>query len=267
MAGRRGCTFAPTRKAKEQVMADHLKNKGTRIPEASVDHDANHSPEEGYSYDGSRPRCEPVQDKITDPAGRTLAVRTLNALGCLVMNALGVLFLDIDLADAQSWPLFRSNRVAAPLTGQEAIASAYTWVEAHPEWAIRIYGTCAGFRLVALHDVFEPEQAMSCGIAEALGVDPRYRRLCTLQGCFRARLSPKPERVGLPRPTQRWPFQTASDERAFARWQKRYAKLSAGYATCALVATIGRAPVHPDVARILDVHDEATKALSGLPLA
>ncbi len=41
-----------------------------------------------------------------------------------------------------------------------------------------------------------------------------------------------------------------------------YEEVSAPFATCRYLGTIGNAFIHPEVRAILDLHDEATRALS-----
>jgi hypothetical protein len=59
----------------------------------------------------------------------------------------------------------------------------------------------------------------------------------------------------------------AEAEARFKRWDERYLSKCGGWATCELVSTLGNTPVHPTVQAVLTVHDETTRAASGLPLA
>ncbi len=45
-----------------------------------------------------------------------------------------------------------------------------------------------------------------------------------------------------------------------------YEKASAPFATCRYLGTIGNGFIHPEVRAILDLHDEATRALSDAEL-
>jgi hypothetical protein len=101
----------------------------------------------------------------------------------------------------------------------------------------------------------------------ALGSDPLYLRLCRSQRSFRARLTPKPWRCGTRAAPARFPFETLAAEAAFRKWQEHYDGRRQRFATCALIGALGSAEVHPEVREIAAIHDEETRATSGLPLA
>jgi hypothetical protein len=101
----------------------------------------------------------------------------------------------------------------------------------------------------------------------ALGSDPQYIRLCQVQKSFRARLTPKPWRIGVPNPPVGFPYEDAGEEQALRQWAVRYDAASAGRSTCKFLEDIGSGSEHPDVAPIRALHDEQTRATSGLPLA
>ncbi|MBQ6102185.1 MAG: hypothetical protein IJL06_00770 [Kiritimatiellae bacterium] len=138
-----------------------------------------------------------------------------------------------------------------------------------PAWrgvAARVYRTAAGFRVLVQADGLLPR--FDCPpfreLERTLGADARYVCLCNAQGCWRARLTPKPERVGLKRPPRETRFPRAPEaEPAFAAWLDGYRKASEGFAVCEPVATVGRF-VENGVVRL---HDERTRCGSGLPLA
>lgn len=100
-----------------------------------------------------------------------------------------------------------------------------------------------------------------------LGADPQYVRLCRAQKSFRARLTPKPWRVGIENPPARFPYETPGDERAMRDWEARYAQASQRFASCVLLEEMGGGTEHPQVVPIVSLHDEHTRVGSGLPLA
>jgi hypothetical protein len=107
-----------------------------------------------------------------------------------------------------------------------------------------------------------------CGeVFEALGADPLYRRLCSHQKCFRARLTPKPWRCDVPNPPTRWPFDDDHAAARFKKWEQEYLGAANGYATCHLVAQIGAIALTPEIAELITVHDDVSRCGSGLPLA
>ncbi len=148
-----------------------------------------------------------------------------------------------------------------------ALAKLRGWIASHPEWAVRVYRTSAGLRYLVTHTVFAPGDAESEAAMRAMGADPDYVKLCRVRKSFRARLTPKPWRIGLPKPPHRFPFESAAEEREMADWVRRYDAASQGRATCHFVEALGSGTVHPEVEPLLRLHDEHTRATSNLPLA
>ncbi|QVL31791.1 hypothetical protein KIH39_23610 [Telmatocola sphagniphila] len=140
----------------------------------------------------------------------------------------------------------------------------------HPDWNLRVYRTPAGFRILVTHQTFNPSDPDVREFFQELGTDPVYALMCWNQQCFRARLSAKPWRVGIekhlgPRPGV-WPI---AAERMPMRneWIAIYEEAAQGYAACAFLETIGSGVVHPDVRRVLELHDELSGANSQRPIA
>jgi len=156
-----------------------------------------------------------------------------------------------------------------PLAGARARVERF--IHQHPDWHLRLYRTPAGLRVLAMHDVFAPSDAAVTDVFQTLGADKVYARMCRNQNCFRARLSAKPWRVGIgehlkPQPGV-WPV---SPDRLPARdaWVARYEKAAEGYAACQYLGSVGNTlKVHMNALVVQDLHDECTRANSGLPLA
>lgn len=144
------------------------------------------------------------------------------------------------------------------------------YVQAHPDWHLRLYRTPAGFRVLALHAVFAPTAPEVSAFFDALGVDPVYARMCRNQQCFRARLTPKPWRIGLtqhlkPRPGV-WPVKPEHLE-GRRHWVRSYEQASATWASCRFVEALGSQTRHPRAAAVADLHDQLCHALSGRKIA
>lgn len=142
---------------------------------------------------------------------------------------------------------------------------------AHPEWHLRVYRTPAGLRLLAMHRTFDPADAAVAECFRAVGADPVYVRMCLNQRCFRARVSPKPWRIGVgthirPRPGV-WPVRPERrPERT--RWIEAYEASARGYASCRLLETLGHGgQVHPSARAVQVLHDEMCQANTMLPMA
>jgi hypothetical protein len=147
------------------------------------------------------------------------------------------------------------------------IAKAEDWAQKNPGWGWRIYRTRAGVRLLATHDLMEPDSPATDAVFEALGADPLYWRLCKAQKCFRARLTPKPWRCGIRQQPPRWPWPNAKAEKWFQNWHAQYQSYAASWATCEFVSLAGVAEVHPEIVPVLQIHDTNTRADSKEKLA
>jgi hypothetical protein len=225
----------------------------------------------GYYPD--RPFREQVLQEIKSDAGEISAVITRNSHGCRVLNTARVMFVDIDLPEPKRSGgifkrLFGKPELKPPVNRQiVAITKIENWTRNHPEWGWRVYRTCAGLRLLAMHGLVEADSNVAEGVFEALGADPLYRKLCQAQKCFRARLTPKPWRCGIHSKPQRWPWLDAKAEKKFQEWEAQYQSTSVKWATCELLSQIGNSTVHPEVQAILKLHDDTTRVGSKLQMA
>jgi hypothetical protein len=231
-------------------------------------------------YGTDRPQREQVLRRIPADSGGAESVITRNSYGCLVLNTAQIMFVDVDLPQAEpvagagSWLgrfFGRAKPTAPPALGPDAmktelLARAAKALQRQPDWGWRVYRTRAGYRLLATHELFEPA-GLAEQVFEELGADPLYRQLCRIQKCYRARLTPKPWRCGMGQPESTWPWPNAKMEEAFNRWNTRYLAACEGRATCELIATLGNPEVHAAIQPIVALHDETTRALSKLPLA
>jgi hypothetical protein len=90
----------------------------------------------------------------------------------------------------------------------------------------------------------------------SLHCDPLYVKLCSVQECFRARLTPKFWRCGATRPPVRFPWADDAQELRMREWEAAYHAAADRYATCELVATLGSLGTTAEAERIMAVHDE-----------
>lgn len=156
--------------------------------------------------------------------------------------------------------------------GPEAMARAKlkAFAQAHPDWRLRCYRTPAGLRLLALHRVFDPGAPEVAACFEALGVDTVYALMCQRQHCFRARVSPKPWRVGIqarlrPRPGV-WPV-AVEHLPMRQRWIEDYQRASRDHAACRFEREYGQGPVDARADEVRRLHDALSGAERGLPIA
>lgn len=156
--------------------------------------------------------------------------------------------------------------------GPEAMARTRVedFVRAHPDWRLRCYRTPAGLRLLAMHRVFDPNEPAVAECFDALGVDTVYALMCRQQHCFRARVSPKPWRIGIqghlrPRPGV-WPV-AAEHMPARRRWIEDYERAARDHAACRFEREYGQGPVDARADEVRRLHDALSQAERSLPIA
>jgi hypothetical protein len=211
--------------------------------------------------------------------GEQVLVLTRNRYGAEILNTDRILIADVDLpeleeptSDGLLRRMFRrSSTPADPVTEPppvvERLDALAQWARTNSDLGVIAYRTASGLR-VFVTGVDEPaSSARGDQILAELGTDPIYRELCRTHGTFRARLTPKPWR--LPRikaPRDRWPYADDWVERRFQRWLAEYEAAGRGYAVCRRLSTHGPAPSTLE-AQTIQLHDDRTRATTGLPLA
>lgn len=235
-----------------------------------------------YDYLDSPPREEIVSqnDGPASPEGpagaEPAAIVTRNRYGALVLNAAHVLFVDIDLPPPRQQSFVESLKTSLSKAQREKFAlerhhrivdNVTNWSRKNPSYGFRMYQTKAGYRLLFTNKLFQPLSAEVKGIFQELGSDQLYQRLTEKQRCFRARLTPKPWRIGTSRPATRFP-RNPTQHAAYLAWLREYDTRAEAYATCCFIDTIGHQPIaDPEIQRVIALHDRHAKADSALPLA
>ena len=152
---------------------------------------------------------------------------------------------------------------------ERALQAIETYAGSHPQANLRVYRTPMGFRVLAMHRTFEPGSEHATKLLEALQADPLYVRMCANQHCFRARVSPKPWRIGMERLGPRpgiWPIRRERIP-ARERWVQKYNQLSEGFSACHFVRSLGRGSSVIKTRQVQVLHDKMSRAESALKLA
>ncbi len=233
-----------------------------------------------YEY-GERPLPEPVLREFHASDGALSAVVTRNAYGALVLNARDLMVVDIDQEEEPTGgeraalklmsgikSLFGGSKpeAAAPPAVDPELAKIQRVAESH-SLPVRVYKTAAGYRVLVLSPRFEPAGGRTDLLLKEFGSDPLYIKLCRMQESFRARLTPKPWRCGMPTPPVTFPFADPKEEARFREWEAKYQAASARFATCQFVASFGGGNREAGFQELVDHHDQETKAKSALALA
>jgi hypothetical protein len=159
------------------------------------------------------------------------------------------------------------KRVGTLLGGGPAMVARKrlaAFLASRPDWNVRLYATPAGLRLMATHREFAASEPDVDAFFRAVGADPLYVRMCKNQQCFRARLTAKPWRVGVPdhmRPRPGvWPV--SSDKQALRdAWVARYEARAREYASCRFLTSMGSGKVAFGLSAVVELHDNACRAL------
>jgi hypothetical protein len=204
--------------------------------------------------------------------GEPFAIVTRNAQGAEVLNTARVPFIDLDFADLPGPGLVGALRQAflgkaPPDDETRALRRVHLWLEGERVARARVYRTRAGLRVLLLDRLLDPRGDEAQVLLRRLGADPLYARLCRLQGCFRARLTPKARRLGLKRMPHEWPPPGPSEAEARARWLLAFREKAAGFAACRLLLDHGTGASLPEAARVRELHDQAALGFGSLPLA
>lgn len=204
--------------------------------------------------------CEQVVDHVYGPDGREIAVISRNAYGAIVLNAASVMFIDIDIESNVYKPGFFARLFGAKATTAQQVFETRmnhlrTWQAQHREFTFRVYRTAAGLRAVVVNREFSEVDHDEIEMMTQLNSDPLYRQLCISQKCFRARLSPKPWRIGLFPPTQKYPFEHPAAEDALNKWSVEYSAASNEWSVCKFLETIGQAEPVPVAMQLIELHD------------
>ena len=108
----------------------------------------------------------------------------------------------------------------------------------------------------------DPRSQEANKLMRSFNADRLYAALCARQNCYRARLTPKPYRIGMKPMRLRYPYDE-KDRNFIDAWIGEYDAKSEGFSSCRLVEVRGRDIPTPAVR----LHDQRTKAESNLPLA
>lgn len=186
---------------------------------------------------------------------------TRNRYGASVLNAEKLMILDIDEPRIKFIDLFKRDRRSA----KEKIFDMVRKLAATPkyqEYGFRLYETYQGARVIVLGQEFDPRDYATKKVMEEFNCDRLYAFLCRQQGCYRARLTPKPYRMKMRGYKVKFPREGNDSE--FQQWLADYERNSRGFCVCRFVEQIGAN--HP-LNDVVCLHDEMTGVNFRQPLA
>lgn len=181
-------------------------------------------------------------------------VITRNRYGALVLNSTDTCFADVDtaLGSGSLWELVKGIFGKGATPEQQMLAAMHSLHAECGHVSSRLYRTAKGWRVIFTGPEIRQGAPFVDELFNRLHVDPLYSTLCRKQACWRARLTPKPHRLNLPR----CPQPASSEEAAAvqADWVREYEEACKGKAVCRLVATFGSAIQNG----IVELHDQLT---------
>jgi hypothetical protein len=150
----------------------------------------------------------------------------------------------------------------------ESLACEPVWEFArrHPDLGVRVYRTAAGLRVLVTGASAPPSSDRARELLTELGSDPLYVELCSTHDSYRARLTPKPFRVGEHALPVSWPFTDDDTRTRYEEWVSEYDGRASGHAVCRLVSASGP-EAGPDEQRLVALHDARCRVGERLPLA
>jgi hypothetical protein len=247
--------------------------------------------DEGFYYPHSVIK-EDIEQVIDVQNGEAIISR--NRYGALVLNTDKLMFIDIDIpVMIKGEPNFLQKLFGKKYVWKDSssrdkqlfienkIDEINQFTDANPEVGFKVYRTFAGLRVIATHKIYSVDSDETHQIFDALGADPLYQKLCRLQGCFRARLTPKRWRMNeadvknKPKLTFRvtrnmleeW---TRSDDVRLAQyeqWTEVYDKATNKYASCHFIQQYGCTDIADELSDLIELHDSHCNANSGKSLA
>ena len=178
---------------------------------------------------------------------------TRNRYGAQVLNTENMMIMDIDKPKpAGLGGLFKKKDTRSPKEQIfEMVRNLAT--TKYRDYGFRLYETYQGARVIVLGRDFDPRLDETKRMMQEFNCDPLYTILCIKQGCYRARLTPKPYRMKLRGYKVKYPRE--GDENEYQNWLSEYESLSRDFSVCKLIEQVGISQYINDVVRL---HDDLT---------
>lgn len=188
---------------------------------------------------------------------------TRNRYGAQVLNVENLMILDIDKPKVAGGlgGLFKKKDTRLPKDQifdmvRNLATTKYT------NLGFRIYETFQGARVIVLGKSFDARDRETMTMMDEFNCDQLYTKLCHKQGCFRARLTPKPQRMKMRRFKVQFPRQ--GDDPELQQWLAEYESGSRNFNVCRFVGQVGAS--YP-LSQIIQLHDDLTGSAYRQPLA
>jgi ribosomal protein S6E (S10) len=181
-------------------------------------------------------------------------VVTRNRYGSLVLNSDTQMFIDVDNVALGLWDKLFNKGKSKKEINLARIRKTIS-KRKYSELGFIIYETFKGYRIAVTGDKLDPRSKKSKSMMKDFKADYLYRLLCRKQNCYRARLTPKPHRIGQPRLKMVYPNRSEDEQAHHESWVKSYDDKSSNFITCKKIEQHGRVLRN----RILDYHDQVCR--------
>lgn len=126
-----------------------------------------------------------------------------------------------------------------------------------------LYETPMGYRAIILNEKHDPKSSVTQELFKQLKTDKIYAMMCINQDCFRARISPKPWRVGIKARIPKLSIpRSLLTIPAREQWVKNYDKESENYCSAKFLSNFGSHIVCAEAKIVKKAHDEYSKSFS-----
>ncbi len=201
---------------------------------------------------------EPVLEQLDEDN-----VITRNRYGVQVLNSTTLCFVDVDKFPLSLGDTLRGLFGRKVTPEEKLLQQLRELCEADASLGVRLYRTHNGWRVMLAGEGIAPDSPRMHELFKALHADALYESLCCRQQCWRARLTPKPYRVGITRFPRPLDSESINSEESLG-WLQKYESLCQGKAVCRLVDCLGRPVKSP----LVELHDQMTRAaVADAPLA
>lgn len=187
---------------------------------------------------------------------------TRNRYGASVLNTEHMMILDIDKPKLSIGGLFKKKDAQSDKTRIFDMVRKLAATPKYKEYGYRLYETYQGARVIVLGKEFNPRDRATKTMMDEFNCDPLYTFLCVKQGCYRARLTPKPYRMKMRGYKVKFPRE--GDDSEFQQWLSQYEWNSRSFNVCRFIEQIG---VNHSLNDVIRLHDEMTGINFRQPLA
>jgi hypothetical protein len=182
---------------------------------------------------------------------------TRNRYGAQVLNSESLMILDIDkpkpAAGGGLGGLFKKKDTRTPKEQIFEMIRNLAVTPKYKDYGFRIYETYQGARVIVSGRDFDPRAAETRRLMDEFNCDPLYITLCIKQGCYRARLTPKPYRMNMKAYKVQFPREEEDSE--WQQWLTNYEWESRSFSVCKLIEQVGASDALNEAIRL---HDEIT---------